>query len=408
MPIAWHGLVYAPAAMIRSVVLVCLALSATPLLAADGHKGRLLAALRYRYEQVDQTGFAEDGQASTLRTALGYETADWHRMRLLVEFEDVTDLGLGDEHANGAPGDLSNGITDRPVIADPEDTEFNQALLHVAAAKHVGVVVGREELNVNDERFIGASAWRQNHETLDLVRVAYDSKAGPTGTYAYIDGANRVTGDRKPLAGHVLFARVPIGDAVAVRGTALWLDYDRDADAALSSQTYTLGASYTRPGRSWTLALDAEIGQQSDAGDNPASYDEPYLRATIEGRCGTLSLGAGYELLGGDGVTALQTPLATLHKWNGWVDKFLTTPPSGLEDVWVTLGTSAGRVRLTAVYHDFSADESGGGSYGTEWNLEALYTASWKQKFALTAGHYEADTFATDTTKIWAWTSWVY
>jgi hypothetical protein len=391
----------------RRLFVVTLALLwATPSFGAEGRGGRVLAALRYRYEQVDQIGFDEDGEASTLRTALGYETPEWKRLRLLVEFEDTIDLGLGDAHANGASGDLDNGVTDRPVIADPEDTELNQALLHVAASSQLGIVVGREELNVSDERFVGASAWRQNHETLDLVRVAYETDDGPSGTYAYLDGANRVTGERKPLGGHVLFARVPLGDAFAVRGTALWLDYDRAADASLSSRTFTVGASYTRPAGSWTLALDAEIGRQSDAGDNPTSFDEPYGRATIEGRRGTLTLGTGYELLGGDGVAALQTPLATLHKWNGWVDKFLTTPAAGLEDAWISVAGSAGPVRLTGVFHDFHADEAGGGSHGTEWNLEVLYTAPWKQKVALTAGRYDADAFATDTTKLWLWTSW--
>jgi len=369
-------------------------------------KGRVLAALRYRYEGVDQIGFPDGGEASTLRTALGYETAEWRRMRLLVEFEDVTDIGLGDKHDNGASGDLDNGVSGRPVIADPEDTEVNQARLNVVAAAHLGIVVGREELNVVDERFVGASAFRQNHQTLDLVRVAYDREDGPSGTYAYLDGANRVTGDRKPLVGHVLFARVPIGDALAVRGTALLLDYERAADAGLSSRTFAVGASYALPTGAWKLSFDAEISQQSDAGDNPAALDEPYARATIEARRGTLTFGSGYELLGGDGVVAFQTPLATLHKWNGWVDKFLTTPAAGLEDAWISVAGNAGAVRLTAVLHDFSADETGT-SYGTEWNFEALYTASWKQKFALTAGRYDADGFATDTTKVWLWTSWM-
>jgi len=389
-----------------ALLLVVPFLAGAPGPLAETQKGRVLAALRYRYEDVDQIGFAEDGEASTLRTTLGYETAEWRRMRLLVEFEDVTDLGLGDAHDNGASGDLDNGITGRPVVADPEDTEVNQARLNIVATEHIGIVVGREELNVDDERFLGAVAWRQNHQTFDLLRVAYERKGGPTGTYAYLDGANRVTGDRKPLAGHILFARVPIGEALEIHGTALLLDYEQAADAALSSQTLVLGASYALPAGAWKLVFDGELGQQSDAGDNPEAYDEPYARATIEARRRTLTFGAGYELLGGDGVVALQTPLATLHKWNGWVDKFLTTPAAGLEDAWVSVAGNAGKVRLTAVLHDFSADEAGT-SYGTEWNFEALYTASWKQKFALTAGRYDADDFATDTTKVWLWTSWM-
>ena len=163
------GLVYAPPTMTRTTARAswALVLAVSPLSArasaAEPDTGRVLAALRYRYEQVDQIGFDEDGEASTLRLALGYETAEWRRMRLLVEFENTTDLGLADAHDNGATGDLDNGVIDRPVIADPEDTEVNQALLHVAASSHFGVVVGREVLNINDDRLVGASAWRQNN-----------------------------------------------------------------------------------------------------------------------------------------------------------------------------------------------------------------------------------------------------
>ena len=42
---------------------------------------------------------------------------------------------------------------------------------------------------------------------------------------------------------------------------------------------------------------------------------------------------SGYELLGSDGVTvAFSTPLATLHAFEGWADKFLATPAAGITD----------------------------------------------------------------------------
>ncbi len=47
------------------------------------------------------------------------------------------------------------------------------------------------------------------------------------------------------------------------------------------------------------------------------------------------TLGVGYELLGSDdGVAAFQTPLATLHKFNGFADQFLVTPAGGLQDIY--------------------------------------------------------------------------
>ena len=46
-------------------------------------------------------------------------------------------------------------------------------------------------------------------------------------------------------------------------------------------------------------------------------------------------IGGGYEVLGADdgaALTSFQTPLATLHKFQGWADKFLTTPPNGIRE----------------------------------------------------------------------------
>jgi len=79
---------------------------------------------------------------------------------------------------------------------------------------------------------------------------------------------------------------------------------------------------------------------------------------------------AGYELLEGDGTYGFSTPLATLHRFNGWADVFLTTPLDGLLDLYLSVVGKVAGIELTAVYHDFSADE-GGADYGIELDLLA-------------------------------------
>ena len=55
------------------------------------------------------------------------------------------------------------------------------------------------------------------------------------------------------------------------------------------------------------------------------------------------------------------TPLATLHKFQGWADKFLTTPPNGIEDMYVNAivnlkGVGAlDTLALLLSYHDYDA-----------------------------------------------------
>ena len=117
----------------------------------------------------------------------------------------------------------------------------------------------------------------------------------------------------------------------------------------------------------------------------------------------------GYELLGSDnGTTAFATPLATLHKFNGWSDQFLATPDAGLEDLHVTVSGKAGGGKWLAVYHDFSSDVTrfGADDLGEEINLQ--YTRSFGKNYysgikfaAYSAG--DATFGKVDTDKVWLW-----
>ena len=72
--------------------------------------------------------------------------------------------------------------------------------------------------------------------------------------------------------------------------------------------------------------------------------------------------------VGGDGTVSVQTPLATLHAFDGWADKFLTTPKDGIDDAYVSVGKKLYGVELLASYHDFSSDNLSY-DYGTELDL---------------------------------------
>ncbi len=59
-------------------------------------------------------------------------------------------------------------------------------------------------------------------------------------------------------------------------------------------------------------------------------------------------------------------------------------------------------VKFSLRYHDFNAD-TGGSNYGTEFDFQTLYTASWGQLFGFKGAFYSADSFAADTDKLWLW-----
>jgi hypothetical protein len=102
---------------------------------------------------------------------------------------------------------------------------------------------------------------------------------------------------------------------------------------------------------------------------------------------------------------SFQTPLATLHAFQGWADKFLVTPVNGIENPYLKLAYEtqpAGPFKslaALAVLHEFNAD-SGSARYGDELDLQ-LVARTERLTFTLKYATYEADELLTDTDKFW-------
>jgi len=110
-------------------------------------------------------------------------------------------------------------------------------------------------------------------------------------------------------------------------------------------------------------------------------------------------------VLGSDGITAFQTPLATLHAFEGWADKFLTTPASGIEDRYLKLTFPIAKrgkftnINAAAFFHDFVAAQ-GSAEFGQELDLQIVART---ERMALTFKYadYRAKQLFTDTDKLW-------
>ena len=101
-----------------------------------------------------------------------------------------------------------------------------------------------------------------------------------------------------------------------------------------------------------------------------------------------------------------QTPLATLHKFQGWADQFLGTPGGGIEDAYLGATAKAFGATWKVFYHDFSV-ESGSGDYGQELDAAALWKIGKYYSVLLKVAAYEADSSnlsgagSVDVTKAW-------
>ena len=114
------------------------------------------ADVRYRIETVDQDGIARSAVASTLRARLGVRTREWQGLSAVLEGESVGHVG--DERYN----DTVNGRTQYPTVADPKDDSINQAYLRWRWRNRFELNVGRQAVNLDNQRWIGSVGWRQN------------------------------------------------------------------------------------------------------------------------------------------------------------------------------------------------------------------------------------------------------
>ena len=394
-----------PLALLPLAILALPAHGANAIAAAQGARPLSLEwNLRLRQEQVEDDAFARNAEATTLRLRAGLRWHGGDGFTALVEGEGV---GALDDHNNSG----ANGHTDRPTITDPVGAELNQAWLGWKGAR-VGAIGGRQRLTFDNQRWIGNSGWRQNEQTFDALALDWKIAADWSARYAWLDKVHRVSGDnaRDPLARErnldTHLSELTWKHGIQQVGAYAWMFEDQDVESA-STQTVGLRAvtDAVHDGNGWGLAL--ELAQQRDYADNPLDFSHRYWLVEPSATWHGTTLRVGWEHLGGNGTHALQTPLATLHAFNGWADKFLVTPPGGLEDRYLGAGGRFRHDRLDwqLAWHDFAAD-TGDATYGREWDASFGFPVVDHVRGLLKLAAYDAHAFARDTTKVWLQVEW--
>ncbi len=329
---------------------------------------------RYRSEYVDQEKFAKDANASTLRSRITFESGNLAGFNVLAEIDNVT--AIGSQRYNST----ANGNTDYPVVADPEGTDINQVLVKWVG-EAAGATFGRQRIKYSNQRFVGGAAWRQNEQTFDGFRATYKPVDNLSLDYSHTNKVHRVFGPDEGVnppilrgSNHFLYAGWNPSGSHTLAAFAYLLDFDSNQDypdtktTGLSSDTY--GLEYM--GKVSSLAIHAAYARQSDAGDNSNRYDADYYVVDLSAGAGPVELRGGYEVLGaGDGV-GFATPLAALHKFQGWSDRFLATPGDGVTDLYAEISGNLGPVKVGAIYHAFQAEE-GSEKFGKEIDFVATW-----------------------------------
>jgi hypothetical protein len=374
--------------------------------ALKGDWGQIKVNLRYRLEHVDQDGLkATTGDPIRLR--LGYLTPKYAGFQAFAEFEGNTPVFENDYN------DLKNGKTDYAVIADPKDGELNQGWLSSETIPDTVIKGGRQEILLDNQRFVGAVGWRQMEQTFDAVNLLNTSLGDFSANAIYVWNVRTVTSTNVNMKTSLLNMKYIFQDIGSLAGYSYWLDYDNPDDSgpfeyAFSTQTFGLRFDGTTAlNDNLKLLYTAEYASQSDFKENPKDYHADYYHLIV----GLLQPNSGsivsnisgkiaYEVLGADNGVSFKTPLGTNHSFNGWADQFLTAPPDGLRDLYGILSGTIADIKIDLIYHDFQADE-GGSDYGTEF--DAMLTKNFGSHYILQAAYanYNADEYKTDTQKFW-------
>lgn len=380
--------------------------------AAGSFKIKPIIDTRLRYEHVDQP--ATNADALTFRLRGGLE-ATQGKFSFLAEGEGTISL-VNDYNAFPFAIADSQRRPQYSVIADPQNIELNRLQVQYKDGGNA-VTLGRQRINLDDQRWVGSVGWRQNEQTFDAVRG--EAKVGPANfdvTYAInqrtIFGTD--AGPRTAYAGDFLFAGAGIKQGpVSAKLFAYVLDYDEAFFVANSSKTVGLLVNAALPlSKQAKLNLKASYARQSDAGKNPFDYSADYVALEAGPSFGPVTAVVGWEKLGSDNGRALQTPVATLHKFNGWADIFLTTPNAGLQDLYGGLSAKFDKVKAlpglnaNVTYHRFDSDV-GSIDYGHEWDASLGFKLG---KVGLLAkyANYQADGFGVDTEKFWLQAEWAF
>ncbi len=403
--------------------------------------GKLKANVRYRYEGVDDDALVmgenrDKAKASTIRTRLGYQTGDFHGFSIFAEMEDIREVGS--KKYNDGPGPLDEEDLEYDTVADPEETELNQAYIQFSNAyEDTSFLIryGRQRQKWDNDRFIGNVGWRQNEQTYDATLVTVESKKyGLRGMYSHQTNVNRIFGDQAGTAGdfnvtnnnfNINYSGLKYLDATGYY--YLW-EGDEEVNLLFGEDDSRKTAGIRLKGKfpvseSITLLGTGEYASQDDykEADDFSSLNYTLLEGGVSFKTGAANLApitvkVGMETLEGDvdDGESFITPFATLHAFQGWADVFLGSGISGvygaagtagIEDTYVSVGTKFYGVKLLAVYHEYEPeDDQLIDDYGDELNLLAV--KKFGKHYSLGAKYADFngdDDFREDKKVFWLW-----
>jgi len=348
-------------------------------------EGDAQVSMRVRSAGHELDGDHGDSASVLLRLSYGANLRE--HLSTFIEF-DYVETFLEEQFSDGVR------LNGQPSVFDAEGPDLNQVFFDLVH-EDTAVRLGRQRINFDDQRMVGGISIWQNEQTFDALQVNHSVASASNLSYTYVTNVKRVLGEE---AGKYLSPDDVVYDQLnGIRPTSLlgehdlnshflrwefneW-DYSRfvtygyfdDNRDRPEVSNRTLGLSYHFDYKAdelrYRLRLDGAMQQRPEVDDQSRI---PYGLLELAVRFNSLELMSRTEMLGEDDNVAFVTPLSSLHEFNGWADKFLFTPNTGLLDQSLQLTWRGSPWRISARYHVFN-EYDGNSRYGDEFDLDVVY-----------------------------------
>jgi hypothetical protein len=348
---------------------------------------------RYEYVDVDKSS-KDEANALTIRTKVGVKIGKVLGVQgLSAQLEAIDVSAVIDDYAPQKSG--------YEAVLDPDNTRLTQAFI-VYKYGNFAFVAGRKYVIIDDHRFIGNVNWRQMPQSLGVVAIAGSPienlnflLAGVYERKGIVDGLNVDWHmDKMPIVLDVNYKVMP---ELKLKAFAYLLTDIHNTYGIKASGKIDLGGI--------KVSYLGEYAKQTD----PYEKDNLNTKPDIDTDYYRVKLGASYAGFFGnvmytyfgdaDGKDAgFSTPLATLHKFDGWSDVLLKGAALGfdygMKELCVSVGYKSptiGKVMLAYLTFDSDKDTPVGDSIGSE--IDVLYAKKLTKRlsFLAKAAFYNAD-----------------
>lgn len=370
--------------------------------------GKVSLDFRPRYEFMSQAG-KSDANAFTVQTLLGLASKPIAGLSANLQFIDVAGI-INDYNS------LKNGKTGYAVIPDPEEANINQAYLQYQGLGGMRIRAGRQEINLDDQRFVGAVGFRQTPQSFDAVSLQADPNHSLGAYAAYIWRIKNILNENVPSK--TFLGEIHWQPSALFRAQAFGYWYGNQAKSSIPGAAACFLSGNAQICNSQTLGLrfqgvipvastvqipyDFSYAKQLpyDAGSSLINAQYYHLSSGV--RWAGLGAIANYMVMGSNrsGTYGFQTPLATKHAFNGWAEVFLTTPPQGLRSLYFTLEGKLLGTALQATYYDFRSAYQNE-NYGHEIDLSAIHRFSAHWSAGVQYADYRRSHYGVNTEGAW-------